>query len=64
MHQTIHQWFAVANPPADFAPLNERVYAQLFLAPRSDPWLGLAPTNAWSGLDDDGLSGTATAAAR
>ena len=28
----------------DVDTLNEWVYAELFLTPSSDPWLGLAPT--------------------
>jgi hypothetical protein len=35
--------------------LNERVYAELFLTPSSDPWLGLAPRDAYSALDGDGI---------
>jgi hypothetical protein len=64
LHQTIHKWFADGAAPESFDALNERIYAQLFLTPRTDPWLGLAPANAWSALDDDGLAGTVTAAAR
>jgi hypothetical protein len=61
LHNQVHNWFAGENPPTGFEKLNELVYAQLFLTPRSDPWLGLAPKNVWSGLEDDGLTGTATA---
>jgi hypothetical protein len=31
-------------------PLNERVYAELFLTPSSDPWLGLKPDDVFTGL--------------
>jgi hypothetical protein len=62
LHARVHDWFAGNNPPTAFEPLNELVYAQLFLTPRSDPWLGLAPKDVWSGLEDDGLL-TATASA-
>jgi hypothetical protein len=34
--------------------LNTRVYAELFLTPRADPWLGLAPEAGYSGLTEDG----------
>jgi hypothetical protein len=64
MHRTIHGWFANATAPTDFAALNERVYAELFLTPRADQWLGLAPKDVWSGLEDDGLSRIETAAAK
>jgi hypothetical protein len=64
LHSQVHNWFATDNPPTEFEKLNEAVYEQLFLTPRSDPWLGLAPKNAWSGLEDDGLSRVETAAAK
>ena len=56
-HRQIHQWFATGDPVVrSFENLNERVYAELFLTPKSDPWLGLAPPNAFSALDGDGLA--------
>ena len=64
LHQQVHDWFALGTLPTEFESLNQRVYAELFLTPRSDPWLGLAPANVWSALDDDGLTPTASAAAR
>ncbi len=54
LHQQVHAWFTSGTPPTEFESLNQRVYAELFLTPRSDPWLGLAPTNVWS---DDWNSG-------
>jgi hypothetical protein len=44
-----------AGAGGDVNALNERVYAELFLTPASDPWLGLAPKDAYSGLNGDGL---------
>lgn len=35
--------------------LNRRVYSQLFLTPRSDPWLGMAPESEYTGLTNDGI---------
>ena len=64
LHQQVHGWFADGALPTEFEALNQRVYAELFLTPRSDPWLGLAPTNVWSALDDDGFTPTVSAAAR
>jgi hypothetical protein len=42
LHREIHDWFAKNEVPADINVnnLNERVYAQLFLTPSNDPWLG------------------------
>jgi hypothetical protein len=57
LHRQIHQWFAAGEPVTRaFEPLNERVYAELFLTPKSDPWLGLAPANAYPALDGGGLA--------
>ena len=39
---------------ADVDALNEWVYAELFLTPSSDPWLGLAPRDVYTALEDDG----------
>ena len=55
-HRQIHWWFAVGEQAVSTMDrLNERVYAELFLTPRSDPWLGLAP-DAYPALDNDGLA--------
>ena len=53
LHRRIHDWFA-AGQVGELAALNERVYAELFLTPSSDPWLGLLP-EAYSGLENDGV---------
>jgi len=61
-HARIHEWFAQTLPPTkDVGILNEKVYAELFLTPSSDPWLGLKPGDAYSALDKDGV---VTAASR
>ena len=53
LHRRIHDWFA-AGQVAGLEAFNERVYAELFLTPRSDPWLGLLP-DAYTALDNDGV---------
>jgi len=53
-HATIHQWL-VENPGLDFDRLNRRIYAELFLTPATDRWLGLDPHATVSGLVDGGL---------
>jgi hypothetical protein len=58
LHVRVHEWFAGRAKytlAADVAPLNEKVYAELFLTPSSDPWLGLAPKDAYSALEADGV---------
>jgi len=55
-HAKIHDWFAQDPAPTkDVGTLNEKVYAELFLTPSSDPWLGLKPNDAYSALDKDGI---------
>ncbi len=54
-HAKIHEWLATAGTPRDVDALNRRVYAELFLTPDSDPWLGLAPADTFSALENGGL---------
>ncbi|MEA2733832.1 MAG: hypothetical protein QOE14_283 [Humisphaera sp.] len=57
LHRQIHLWFAAGEPTVRaFEQLNERVYAELFLTPRSDPWLGLAPADAYPALEGGGIA--------
>ncbi|HVU89202.1 MAG TPA: hypothetical protein VHD36_17890 [Pirellulales bacterium] len=53
LHRQVHDWF-VSGRVGALEALNERVYAELFLTPSSDPWLGLLPA-AYSGLENDGV---------
>lgn len=56
-HRRIHEWFAFDGAAAwKLDDLNEKVYAQLFLTPGSDPWLGLVPANTYTALPCDGLT--------
>lgn len=54
LHRQIHEWLTTTSAPVD--ALNARVYAELFLTPDSDPWLGLLPGDAYAALENDGLS--------
>ena len=55
-HSQIHEWFiSGTNETREVRRLNERVYADLFLTPSTDPWLGLKPANAFSALEGDGV---------
>jgi len=49
LHGTIHQWFANGEV-TDLVSLNERVYAELFLTPSDDPWLGLNPSSVFAAI--------------
>jgi hypothetical protein len=53
IHANIHRW--LAEQPLDLPTLNKHVYDTLFRTPASDPWLGLVPPNAYTGLSDDGI---------
>src|ERR1044071_3580223 len=54
-HAKIHEWLATANASREVDALNQRVYAELFLTPESDPWLGLVPQDTFSALENGGL---------
>jgi hypothetical protein len=56
LHRHVHTWFINGEAPEDIDVLNERVYAELFLTPSSDPWLGLAPDNVYTALTEGGLT--------
>jgi hypothetical protein len=55
LHSQIHQWFMQGKQTRSVEALNEQVYAQLFLTPSSDPWLGLFPSDSYSAIDNDGI---------
>jgi hypothetical protein len=55
LHRQIHQWLLDASYRPGIAELNERVYAELFLTPSSDPWLGLAPADIYTALPNGGV---------
>ena len=49
LRRTILGWL-MEKPTSDVGPLNERVYAELFLTPLDDPWMGLDVPDVFSGL--------------
>ena len=53
-HQEIHRWF-VYDDVATVDALNARAYNEIFLAPRSDPWMGLVSGNSFTGITGEGL---------
>jgi hypothetical protein len=51
LHRRVHEWLAAdATSALDASALNERVYAELFLMPSSDPWLGLVDEDAFTAI--------------
>jgi hypothetical protein len=54
-HLRIHQWLARGGNTGGFAGFNARVYAELFLTPQTDPWLGLLVDESFSAVDGGGV---------
>jgi hypothetical protein len=54
-HRRIHEWLADNKSGIELDRLNERVYAELFLTPSSDPWLGLVPADVYTALQNGGV---------
>jgi hypothetical protein len=50
LHAVLHDWLANEFGTVDLDAFNERVYAELFLTPSTDPWLGLNPDDVFTGL--------------
>ncbi len=55
LHQSIQTWFEQPGPPPEFAELSRRLYAEHFLTPADDPWLGLSTPLIFTGLPGDGI---------
>ncbi len=55
LHRQIHQWFLTENQTSNVNQLNEKVYAELFLTPSSDPWLGLVNNDTYTAIDNGGI---------
>jgi hypothetical protein len=51
----IHQLF-VDEPLQSFDKLNATIYSEIFVTPQSDPWLGMAQPEGFTGLPGDGLT--------
>jgi hypothetical protein len=54
LHRRIHEWFAMGEVRS-LAALDERIYAELFLTPGDDPWLGLNPDGLFTAIPDEVL---------
>jgi hypothetical protein len=62
LRRTIRQWLSLPVGPVDLAALTNRIYDELFLTPRTDPWLGLVAADTFSAIEGD--PGAAAPAAR
>jgi hypothetical protein len=54
LHGAIHD--RMRSGSLDFSSLNRWVYAELFLTPAEDPWLGMATPDIFTGLPRDGIA--------
>jgi hypothetical protein len=55
LHSKLYTWLMRDPARNDVQKLNEKVYANLFLTPSSDPWLGLFSTDVYTALDNGGV---------
>lgn len=55
MHTRLLAWMAKDPLPSDVNKFNEKVYAELFFTPKSDPWLGLLMPDAYTAIDNSGV---------
>jgi hypothetical protein len=55
LHTKLHAWLAADPNRFDIEKLNEKVYAELFLTPKSDPWLGLFSPDTYLALQASGI---------
>jgi hypothetical protein len=53
LRRTIRGWLSRPGGPVDLAALTNRIYDDLFLTPRTDPWLGLVAADAYSAIEGD-----------
>jgi hypothetical protein len=55
MHSKLYAWLIEDRGRSDLDTFNDKVYAELFLTPASDPWLGLFTADTYMALDDAGV---------
>jgi hypothetical protein len=55
MRARIYGWLVQDLGRSDLETFNNKVYAELFLTPASDPWLGLFTADTYMALEDSGV---------
>jgi len=55
MHPRLYAWLVQDPSRTDLEKFNDKVYAELFLTPKSDPWLGLLAADVYTGIDNGGV---------
>jgi hypothetical protein len=56
LHTKLHAWLVADTTRFDLEKLNEKVYAEMFQTPRSDPWLGLFSDEVYMALERGGVA--------
>ena len=55
LHPVLLTWMTNIELRKDVNEFNEKVYAELFKTPKSDPWLGLLLPDTYTGIDNSGV---------
>jgi hypothetical protein len=55
MHPRLLAWMTREQWRGDVDKFNEKVYAELFQTPRTDPWLGLLMPDSYTAIDNGGV---------
>jgi len=55
MHTRLLAWLTTNSLRSDVDKLNDKVYAELFFTPKTDPWLGLLMPDAYTAIDNSGV---------
>ena len=55
MRMKLYPWLVRDSGRFDLEKFNEAVYAELFLTPSSDAWLGLLSKDVYMGIDNGGV---------
>lgn len=56
LHTKLYVWLVAEHQRSDLNELNKKVYAELFLTPATDPWLGLFSPDVYTALEGGGIS--------
>jgi len=52
LHARVHRCLGDESAVTELAAFNPRVYAELFLTPSNDPWLGLRDPDVWDAIEE------------
>ena len=55
LHTKVYPWLWNDPNRTNLEKFNDRVYAEVFLTPGTDPWLGLLDRDVYVGIDDAGV---------